>query len=192
MKKAVALIIAISCLICMAGCADYKTAEQSRANFDIIENQLKDIAQKRTLNLEEIPLKPFENQYCKKEMCILVGQGSKINIMLQNSGYNSSKGAESFSLEYYVDSNDEIDIELFCELANALSKKSISVRSCSEFIASSDDKYSAEKYGYKKADNVLVYKYYPLNYFEDWGLFYTEYTQHEKVLSFSGSVKNLT
>lgn len=176
----------------MAGCNDFKTAEQSQTNFEIIENQLKDIAQKRTLNFEEIPLKPFENLYCQKEMCISLGQGSKINILLQNSGYNFSKGTESFSLEYYVDSNDEIDIELFCELVNTLSKKSISVKACNGFMSSSDEKYSAEKYGYKKGDNVLVYKYYPLNYFEDWGMFYTEYTQHEKVLSFGGSVKDLT
>lgn len=174
----------------MAGCNDFKTAEQSRANFGIIENQLKNIAQEKSLNLEEIPLKSFENQYCQKEMCISVGQGSKINILLQNSGYNSSKGTESFSLEYYADSNGEFDIELFCELANTLSKKPISAKACNEFISSSDDKYSAEKYGYKKADNMLVYKYYPLNYFEDWGLFYTEYTQHEKVLSFGGSIKD--
>lgn len=192
MKKAVALIVAISCLICMAGCNDFKTAEQSRADFDIIENQLKSIAQKRSQNLEEIHLKSFEKQYCQKEMYISVGQGSKINILLQNSEYNSSKGSESFLLEYYVGCNDEFDIELFCELANTLSKKSISARTCNEFIASSDNKYLAERYGYKMADNMLTYKYYPLNYFEDCGLFYTEYTQHEKVLSFSGVVKDLT
>ncbi len=192
MKKAVALIFAISCLICMAGCNDFKTAEQSYADFNIIENQLKSIAQKRSLNLEEIPLKSFEKQYCQKEMYISVGQGSKINILLQNSEYNSSKGSESFLLEYYFDRNDEFDIELFCELANTLSKKSISARTCNEFIASSDNKYLAERYGYKMADNMLTYKYYPLNYFEDCGLFYTEYTQHEKVLSFSGVVKDLT
>ena len=63
---------------------------------------------------------------------------------------------------------------------------------CNDFITSLEDKYSAEKYGYTRANNILVYKYYPLNFFEDWVLFYTEDIQKERILSFSGVMKDLT
>lgn len=192
MKKVLSLIVTISSLLCIAGCNNFKTVEQSQADFDKIENQLESITKKRNLDLVDGTLKPFENQYCQKEIHISVSKNSKIIILLQNSEYNFSKGIESFSLEYCVDGNDEFDIDFFCELANTLSKKSISVKVCNDFITSLEDKYSAEKYGYTRANNILVYKYYPLNFFEDWVLFYTEDIQKERILSFSGVMKDLT
>lgn len=123
MKKVVSLIVTISSLLCIAGCNSFKTVEQSRTDFDKIESQLESITKKRNLDLMDCTSRPFENQYCQKEIHISVSKNSKIIILLQNSEYNFSKGIESFSLEYCVDGNDEFDIDFFLRIGEHVIKK---------------------------------------------------------------------
>ena len=66
------------------------------------------------------------------------------------------------------------------------------MNSCDEFLSAPESKYAASKYGFQKLNGEIIAKEYPLNFFEDWCIFYELTKDHENILSFGGLTKQLS
>lgn len=181
-------VIIIIALLELCGCTTkHLSVEQSNNNFTKYEKSLKEIADQYGYAVETTDNdETSDNAF--KEIIIVVSNDEKIKIRMSNSAYDSSKGVESFSIDYTKNSTDSdrtFVTDLFVDLVNCISGKTITVDFCDEFLEAPEKKYSASKYGYQKSSDELVAKIYSLNFFEDWTLSHFVYHEEEK-LSFGG------
>lgn len=196
MKKLILLIMLISLVLSLSGCAIKHVAiEQSQKNFLVYQESLQEIANKYGLELIEKEDKNIENPDLYKDSIIVVDPSSTIEIIVVNSAYKSKKGVEGFSIQYRISnltSAKDYDIPLFVALVNSISGKKISIDFCAEFLNAPESKYSAEKYGYKKLNGEITSKQLPLNFFEDWNISYVLTKENEGILTFGGLTKQLS
>lgn len=189
MKKIVIMFVAFSLLLALCGCnTKHITLEQSQKNFEVYHDFLKNITNQYKLDLVEKRDINIKNQDTYKDYSININSDIVIEIRIINSAWDSSKGVESFSIDYKITGNEpknKFNLPLFVDLVNCISGKEISVDFCNEFLNAPESKYSAEKNGYKKQDDEIVSKEYALNFFEDWNISY-HLTTEEEVLTFGG------
>ncbi len=187
MKKFVLLIMTL--LICfLVGCTKNISLEQSQKNFIVYGDSIKEIAEKYNCEITEFNREKVLKTY------VNISDEEKIEIAISNSSENSEKGVESFYMKYEkanLTLNTSFNRELFVDLANAISGKSISIDLLDDFLDAPESKYAAEDYGFQKINGEIIRKYYPLNFFEDWTLFYTLYEDNQEILEFRGLTKQL-
>lgn len=193
MRK-IAVMLVIVCLFGLCGCVVTKhlTIEQSKKNFETYKKSLQEVADKYGVELTgtvEFNTLNRDDYYTYMDLSIIISDDEKLRIYIENSAIESPTGVESFYIEYTLqnpDSTNQFNVDLFVDLVNCISGRSISVEFCNEFLTAPESEYAAENYGYTKGDDKLIYKYYPLNFFEDWVIGYVLYKENTEKLTFGG------
>ena len=187
MKRLVFFIMLVLFGVTLLSCASNSfTIEQSKKNYETYCDAVQLVADKHGIELTEVT-----DYSSYKDICVQTNIG-RIDIRITNSAFEAEKGVESFSIDYFLSSENSIeesDIKLFCDFANCISGEELPFDLCLRFLDAPESEYAAEDYGYQKANGELVAKMYPLNFFEDWCLCYFETTE-EKQLSFGGITKS--
>lgn len=191
MKKTASIVLVIL-LICFCGCSTNVTSiEQSEKNFIEYGNKICEIAEKA--GLEAFVKKDMFSPSLCSDLQIVINENTEIWIRLMNSAYESQSGIESFSIQYRIGNNGteagQFDTRLFAELINAMSGKPITADFCDDFLEAPEDQYPASDYGFEKLNGEKIAKQKPLNFFEDWTIFYTLEPDGSELLEFGGITK---
>lgn len=182
--------ILISLVLGLCGCTTkHITIEQSQKNFLTYQDSLEKVASQYNLELTETKDFNFDDLDSIKDFVVFINTESQIRIRMINSAFESEKGVESFSIDYTIvntDFENDFNIQLFVDLVNCISGKTVSVDLCNEFLSAPESKYAAEKYGFQKLNGEKIAKEYPLNSFEDWNISYVLNKDGEETLTLGG------
>lgn len=194
MRKVIVWFIALFLTLSLCGCTTRQlTIEQSKENFPVYESELKEVANDYNLELIEIEDDYYKENFDENEFLIksfnIIKDDTEIEITLRNDSINTTKGRESFYVNYVTHSS--FDVSLFVNLVNCVSGKEITEDFCKEFLEAPEEKYSAEDRGFQKPSEGVIAKEYPLNFFEDWVISYYFYPESRQELSFGGLTKQL-
>ncbi|MDD6645500.1 MAG: hypothetical protein PUE67_05520 [Oscillospiraceae bacterium] len=194
MRKVIVWFIALFLTLSLCGCTTMQlTIEQSKENFPVYESELKEVANDYNLELIEIEDDYYKENFDENEFLIksfnIIKDDTEIEITLRNDSINTTKGRESFYVNYVTHSS--FDVSLFVNLVNCVSGKEITEDFCKEFLEAPEEKYSAEDRGFQKPSEGVIVKEYPLNFFEDWVISYYFYPESRQELSFGGLTKQL-
>ena len=194
MRKVIVWFIALFLTLSLCGCTTRQlTIEQSKENFPVYESELKEVANDYNLELIEIEDDYYKENFDENEFLIksfnIIKDDTEIEITLRNDSINTTKGRESFYINYVTHSS--FDVSLFVNLVNCVSGKEITEDFCKEFLEAPEEKYSAEDRGFQKPSEGVIAKEYPLNFFEDWVISYYFYPESRQELSFGGLTKQL-
>ena len=196
MKKTVIILLAVLLLLSgLSGCAEQKdvTIEQTLENADMYFEELQKLAERYNAEIEKTTHSYSDAQNCyayiRIDIIITISADEEIKIVIDNSTYNSTKGIESFSVNYYLNNDNvqhQFDTQIFTDVVNCVSGKKISVEFCDEFLAAPESEYPASKYGFDKLNGELVAKMHALNFLEDWMISYVMTKDGNEELSFGG------
>ena len=193
--KRMAAILLVLCVI-LSGCSATKvTREYAIENCETIITSVNEIAVQYGLELRETLDERYpDHQDEYRDFYITVGDKSEIYLRMDYRGSTTSKKVlQRFHLWYTITKNDAreeaINTELFVELVNAISGKSITQEFCQEFLDAPEEKYAASRYGIDKRENELIDKRQVLNFWEDWAIYYNLKTDMTEELSFYGLTK---
>lgn len=194
MRKVIVWFIALFLTLSLCGCTTRQlTIKQSKENFPVYESVLKEVANDYNLELIEIEDDYYKENFDENEFLIksfnIIKDDTEIEITLRNDSINTTKGRESFYINYVTHSS--FDVSLFVDLVNCVSGKEITEDFCKEFLEAPEEKYSAEDRGFQKPSEGVIAKEYPLNFFEDWVISYYFYPESRQELSFGGLTKQL-
>ena len=194
MRKVIVWFIALFLTLSLCGCTTRQlTIKQSKENFPVYESVLKEVANDYNLELIEIEDDYYKENFDENEFLIksfnIIKDDTEIEITLRNDSINTTKGRESFYINYVTHSS--FDVSLFVNLVNCVSGKEITEDFCKEFLEAPEEKYSAEGRGFQKPSEGVIAKEYPLNFFEDWVISYYFYPESRQELSFGGLTKQL-
>lgn len=194
MRKVIVWFIALFLTLSLCGCTTRQlTIKQSKENFPVYESVLKEVANDYNLELIEIEDDYYKENFDENEFLIksfnIIKDDTEIEITLRNDSINTTKGRESFYVNYVTHSS--FDVSLFVNLVNCVSGKEITEDFCKEFLEAPEEKYSAEDRGFQKPSEGVIAKEYPLNFFEDWVISYYFYPESRQELSFGGLTKQL-
>lgn len=194
MRKVIVWFIALFLTLSLCGCTTRQlTIKQSKENFPVYESVLKEVANDYNLELIEIEDDYYKENFDENEFLIksfnIIKDDTEIEITLRNDSINTTKGRESFYINYVTHSS--FDVSLFVDLVNCVSGKEITEDFCKEFLEAPEEKYSAEDRGFQKPSEGVIAKEYPLNFFEDWVISYYFYPKSRQELSFGGLTKQL-
>lgn len=194
MRKVIVWFIALFLTLSLCGCTTRQlTIEQSKENFPVYESVLKEVANDYNLELIEIEDDYYKENFDENEFLIksfnIIKDDTEIEITLRNDSINTTKGRESFYINYVTHSS--FDVSLFVDLVNCVSGKEITEDFCKEFLEAPEEKYSAEDRGFQKPSEGVIAKEYPLNFFEDWVISYYFYPESRQELSVGGLTKQL-
>lgn len=126
-----------------------------------------------------------------KKYHISVNDTSNIYIEFSTNATETQKGMGYFSVSYTISdisNENSFDVELFTELVNSISGKTITADFVTEFLSAPEEKYSAQKYGLS-GDGYAVEKMHALNFCEDWVVGYNLTYDNQAELWFSGYIK---
>lgn len=196
MKRIISIVMIAILMLTLFGCNTKKlTVEESKANFSDYYSEIEKVAEKHNVSLARVYDSTIEDKDSYLDLNILIDDNEKIYMRLINSAIDSEKGVETFTLEYTIENGDDInafDTDLFVELTNIVSGKSISEEQCIDFLLASEQQYAAEDYGLSKSEDMISYKCYPLNFESDWTMYYKLYQNNTEVLEFGGLTKQST
>lgn len=192
--KVFCLFVVIFSFTYLTGCfnAVQITSEQSAENFKFYKGEIEDICEKYDVKIIDI-----EKERSFLELHLSVSGTQKIDISMTNSTYyygdtTTSAGKEDFSIGYNKSLASDFNVDLFVELVNAISGKTLSKEFCQEFLDAPEEDYPCKRYGDKKEPNEKSYKLYSLNLFENWFIADTVYNDNTEELSFRGLTKTGT
>lgn len=183
------LFVVFAFVIITNGCnrATQISRTASVENFSEYEKNIGLISNKYNLNMSQIidPNYSIENNVCKDLR--ITGKDMEIQVYLSNKALlDEEKGRESFLVTYSISENKNFDLELFTELINSISGKTVSTKFCDDFLVN----LNVNK---KKSDSsdILFHKSKPLDWSEDWVISYTlynpeYYSDYLKKLEFVG------
>lgn len=126
-----------------------------------------------------------------KKYHISVNDTSNIYIEFSTNATETQKGMGYFSVSYTIsDIGDEnsFDVELFTELVNSISGKTITADFVTEFLTAPEEKYSVQKYGLS-GDGYAVEKMHALDFLEDRVIGYNLTYDNHADLWFYGRVR---
>lgn len=194
--KLTVIIIFILTIIVLYGCQSKQlTLEQSRINFANYYKEIEQITKKHNIVLEKGVDSMIENQDSYVDLNILIDDNEIISMRLINSAFDSDKGVESFNIIYTINECDgvnDFNTDLFVELTNTVSGKPISKEQCIDFLLAPEHQYEPKNYGLSKSEDMITYKYYPLNFEADWSMYYKLYQNNTEILEFGGLTKQST
>lgn len=197
-------LILIICSMIMTGCT--KTVllsyEQSKKNYSIYLDNVKSMFKKYHYNYEIKKVVDEDEDVddpginAAEVYVIEVDKRSKIEIILVNFT-NNHLGSESVDIYYNIQLKDlgekhkYIDIDLFVRLIQCMSDYNLTPSICQEFLNASEEKYSADKYGETKEEDMLISKVNALNFLEDYWVSYDLTKDMEETFHFGGLTKQL-
>lgn len=192
MKKTIIMLLAVLLLLSgLSGCAERKrvTIEQTLENADMYFEELQKLAERYNAEIAKTTPDYVEEQDGYVEVTITISADEKVQIVIVNSAYDSQKGVEGFTVNYFLNNNNvqhQFDTQIFTDIVNCVSGKKISVEFCDEFLAAPESEYPAGKYGFDKLNGELVAKMHALNFLEDWMISYVMTKDGNEELSFGG------
>lgn len=192
MKKTVIILLAVLLLFPgLSGCAERKrvTIEQTLENADMYFEELQKLAERYNAEIAKTTPDYVEEQDGYVEVTITISADEKVQIVIVNSAYDSQKGVEGFTINYFLNNDNvkhQFDTQMFVDAVNCISGREISVEFCDEFLAAPESDYPAEKYGFDKLNGELVAKMHALNFLEDWMISYVMTKDGNEELTFGG------
>lgn len=192
--KVFCLFVVIFSFTYLTGCfnAVHITSEQSAENFKFYKGEIEDICEKYDVKIIDI-----EKKRSFLELHLSVSGIQEIDINMTNSTYYygdtaTSAGREDFSIRYNKSLASDFNVDLFVDLVNAMSGRTLSKEFCQEFLDAPEEDYPGERYGDEKQSYEISYKVHSLNFFEDWVIADTVYNDNTEELSFRGLTKTGT
>lgn len=185
-KKCLIYIITANIIICFVGCekkqeGKYHTPRESEKKFSNLINNIENICDKYGLDMEDKSKEFFNSfgtpRYSKssKVVQIDINKNEYITIFLDNEcnlDNRLKKGRESLLIYYDISGNKskgKFNVDLFVDLINEMSFKSVNKVFCKEFIEAPEKKYPNKR---KKYAGLKVSKKYIYNAWEDTGIYY--------------------
>lgn len=172
MSQKTLLILSISVLLIIAcGCARAPQISRidSVENFSKYEKKIQMISNKYNLSMSEINDPNYDDvNYIHKDF-IISGTDLEISFYLSNEALDTEeKGEETFLIVYSIPENKDFDLELFTELVNSISGKTISKEFCENFL---DNLNVSENNS--QDTGIPLYKSKPLDFEPNWVISYT-------------------
>lgn len=193
MKKILVFLLSVLMLSFFNGCAQkFQTIQESKENFLVYEDKIKNIATKFGVNIKKETDANISNQDSYIDLNIDLNQKSNIYIRIINLSNTSNPGEEIFTISYSIKQNndsEEFNLDLFLEIVNCISNKTLTQDDCKKFLQSSENEYSAEKYGLDKPDDLKIYKILYLDYIHDSSITYSMDLDNNEELCFTSPSK---
>lgn len=187
MKKVILMLTMVLFSLGLVGCTNDFSVDQSEKKLEVYRAVLQKIADEHEVVLTGI----WEDLIGYREYSISISDDEEIHIYMWC--YPNTAG--SFRMEYILDNenyDNEFDVELFVDLVNGISGRTLSYEFCMDFLDAPESEYSVERYGYGKDDDEIISKMEHLNFFEDWTLYYTLYDTQTEYLTFGGLPKQIS
>lgn len=171
-KKLILLVLCVI-LVLISGCsrAPQISRSVSAENFIQYMAKFREISNKHILAMLpiETPISSSDDASHISNNFSLSRKDTEINVLLSNDALDfEQEGEETFLIAYMLPIDEEYDLDLFAELVNAVSGRTITAEYCEEFLRSIDvyDKNTRNR----KAD---FSKSKPLNWEGNWVISYT-------------------
>ncbi len=151
-------------------------------------NEIESITDKYNLESKDLVTDEIKSL---KQYYITVNDKQRIDITFSTTATETKKGNGAFSISYTIsDISDDnnFDVELFTDIVNSISGKTITTDFVTEFLTAPEEKYSVEKYGLS-GGSYDVEKIHALNFWEDWVICYELTYDNHAELRFYGYVK---
>lgn len=191
MKKL--LLIPLCVLVIIAGgCIrdPQITRSASAENFSKYEKAIGEVSKKYNLSMNEIDDPNYSDKNDVSKDFKLTGTDMEISFYLSNDALDTEeKGEEVFLVAYDIPKNKDFDLDLFTDLVNSVSGKTITKEYCEDFIKNLNVTET------KTPDSDrLFYESKSLDFFENWTISYElrdiDYPDaHPQVLKFDGLTK---
>ncbi len=128
-----------------------------------------------------------------KHYYIIINDKQRIDIRFSTNATETQKGNGTFSISYTIsevndDDDNNFDVDLFTEIVNLISGKTITTDFLTEFLTAPEEKYSVEKYGLS-GGGYAVEKMQALNFWEDWVISYELTYDNDAELQFYGYIR---
>lgn len=171
--KRIILSVFVFSLITLCGCV-------KGPSLDDCKSSLKNAA-------EGFKLELYEDEQRNLKYSVFPNEGGLIEITLFNDDSENANTVSSFKVEYTKKSaEDDFNVKLFVALVNSISRKSITEGYCNEFINAPEDRFPSSRYNHVKQEDELIAKWQALNFFEDWMITITTFSDGHEMLSFGG------
>ncbi len=151
-------------------------------------NEIESITDKYNLESKDLVTDEIKSL---KQYYITVNDKQRFDITFSTTATETKKGNGAFSISYTIsDISDDnnFDVELFTDIVNSISGKTIITDFVTEFLTAPEEKYSVEKYGLS-GGSYDVEKIHALNFWEDWVICYELTYDNHAELRFYGYVK---
>ena len=171
-KKLILLVLcAILVLICGCSRAPQISKSVSAENFVKYAATFREISNKHDLTMLpiETPISSDDDASHVSKNFSLSRKDTEISVYLSNDALDfEQEGEETFLIAYMLPIDEDYDLDLFAELVNAVSGRTITAEYCEDYLRSIEvyDKNTRNK----KAD---FSKSKPLNWEGDWVISYT-------------------
>lgn len=192
MKKLITVLIVIALLVLSICFLLFRNPtynlDKLTEKFNKCYNGIESVTDK--YNLESKDLATDETNSLK-QYYIIVNDKQRIDITFSTNATETQKGNGTFSISYTIsDVNDDnnFDVDLFTEIVNSISGKTITTDFVTEFLTAPEEKYSVEKYGVN-GGSYDVEKMHALNFWEDWVIGYELIYDNHTELWFYGYIK---
>lgn len=166
------LLLSVSVLmIIVCGCARAPqiTRSVSAENFSKYEKIIRMISDKYDLSMSEINDPNYHDENDVNKEFSLTGTDLEIYVGLANDALDTEeKGEETFLVAYNIPENKDFDLELFCELVNSISGRTISTEYCDKFLHNLD---TSQRFSNDYDEIFSDSK--PLNFESNWVISYT-------------------
>lgn len=174
-KKSFIILVLCAILVIIGGCSRSPQIPKSDSveNFSKYEAIIRNISNKHNFAMTEMERPVYSDGYdathVSKDLSLLSSKDTRIDIFLSNDAlYNEQEGEETFLISYTIPVNKSFDIDLYVELVNAVSGRTISTEYCEDFLNNlkvNNKESRAKKEAFSKSK--------PLNWESDWVISYT-------------------
>ena len=164
MNKFVAIIAMI--VILFGWCAHPISVEDHNHNLIQYYDKLTKIAVENGLTMAQEGKGTYDHPWVIK-----VAPEEEIEVYIEHDSEDGSSGLESVDISYWIPSKSSpegFNVKLFTQIINAISGKPLSEVKCNDFLGDSSGKYI--DYTGESDDKRM-----PLNFFEDWVVYYAEH-----------------
>ncbi len=191
MKKNIIIVFFISFLMVLSsGCVNNTKRiliSESKLHFVEAKNRIEQTVLPYEYCVEEATDSNVENQDVYIDL-VITKDDERISIRLINSAVQSEYGIESFSINYEImdNKNGQFNTQLLTDIINDIAEKRINQSDIVEFLNASESKYPAEKYGYTKNDDMIVYKCRSFDFWEENMIYYILDMYGNQKISYGG------
>lgn len=175
MKKQISVLVVVSLLVLSVCFLLFRTRSYE---LDILTERIHVCYNELELIIDEYNLETkvsiTDKTKSLNKYYIVVNDESRINVEFSTNSTDTQKGNGTFSISYTIsDVSDDsnFDVELFTEIVNSISGKTITTDFVTEFLTAPEEKYSVKKYGLS-GDDYAISKMHALNFWEDWVIGY--------------------
>lgn len=160
---------------------------ESKLHFVEAKNRIEQTVLPYEYCVEEATDSNVENQDVYIDL-VITKDDERISIRLINSAVQSEYGIESFSINYEImdNKNGQFNTQLLTDIINDIAEKRINQSDIVEFLNASESKYPAEKYGYTKNDDMIVYKCRSFDFWEENMIYYILDMYGNQKISYGG------